>query len=174
MFFALLLLASLAPERVRVLSQEVPVSYLLAFVVGIGGYVVVLVAHAFLWITVIGIPLSGLLYLSFLVAKWLGVAGICLYIGKSIGRLFGRELPPLAAILLGMLPLWALHLVPMFIGGIGFLFAFGFRLLYWVLVEIPAVGLVILTRAGARPRRFAASPLPSAPVPTPPPPAAPD
>lgn len=165
-FFVLLLIAVLVPERVRVLSNEVPLCYPLAFLVGIGGYVAVLVAHALLWITLIGIPISGLLYIAFLCAKWLGVAGICHYIGKGVGRAFGRELSPLAAILIGMLPFWTLHLLPLFLGGIGFLFAFCFRFLYWITVEIPAVGLVILTRGGSRPRARRA-PLPSPPVPAP-------
>src|SRR5262245_29936225 len=152
LFLVLLLLSALAPERVRILSEEVPASYFLAFLVGLGGYVGVLVAHFFLWITLIRIPVSGLLFLAFLVVKWRGVAGTYHYVGRSIGRLFGRELSLLPAILVGFLPFATLYLVPTLVGGIGFLLALGVRTLFWLLVEIPAVGLIILTRIGSRPR----------------------
>jgi len=169
-FLALLLIAALAPDRVRILSEEVHASYLLAFLVGLGGYVGVLVAHLFLWVTVIGIPLSGLVFLAFLVVKWLGVAGIYHYVGRSIGRLFGTDLSLLPAILVAFLPFALLLLVPTFIGGLGFLFALGARALFWLLVEIPAVGLVILTRIGSRPRKDVLWSTPPSPVAAPPPP----
>ncbi len=174
-FLVLLLIAALAPERVRLLSEQAPTSYLLAFLVGLGGYIGVLVAHLLLWITVIGIPLSGLLFLAFLVVKWLGVAGIYHCVGRSIGRLFGKDLSLLPAILVGFLPFALLVLVPTFIGGVGFLFALGARILFWLFVEIPAVGLVILTRVGSRPRgKDVPWPTPPLPIAAPPPPPAPE
>jgi len=172
LFLVLLLLSALAPDRVRILSDEVPASYFLAFLVGLGGYIGVLVAHLLLWITIIGIPVSGLLFLAFLVVKWLGVAGIYHYVGRSLGRLLGTELSLLPAILLGFLPFALLYLIPTLVGGFGFLLALAVRTLFWLLVEIPAVGLAILTRLGSRPRRpdaaWPAPPLPAAPLSPPP------
>ncbi len=149
-FLFLLLFAAVAPRRVRVLSEEASVHYLRAWLTGIAGYVGALLVAGTLAATLLGIPIAVVFYLAFLVLKWLGIAGLCHRLGSSIGRGAGRELSLLGAILLGFLPYALLVLAPLFLGGIGFLFAVVVRLLFWVVVEIPAVGLVILTRAGAR------------------------
>lgn len=169
-FLVILLMAALVPERIRTLSDETPVSILLAYLVGLGGYVVYWVVMAVLVLSVIGMPLSFLLWVTFIGLKWLGLAGIYHYVGRSFGRLVNREFSLLGAILVGFLPFALLVLLPMFIGGIGWLVALGIRFLFWLLVEIPAVGLVILTRGGSRPRKAAGPPIPLAPAsPTPPP-----
>ncbi len=149
-FLLLLLVAGFASDRVRTLSAEAPVSYLWAFLAGLGGYVALWVINVILFVTVVGIPLALVVYAAFIVLKWAGVAGIYHFVGRSVGRLLGRELSLLPAILVGFLPFALLHLLPLLAGGAGILFAVAFRLAFWVFVEIPAVGLVILTRVGSR------------------------
>jgi hypothetical protein len=167
-FFFLLLFAAAAPRRVRVLGDEAGVHYVRAWVFGIATYGGMLLVTGALAATLLGIPIAGVLYLAFLVFKWLGVAGICHRLGASMGKAAGRELSVLGSILVGFLPYAVLVLLPLFLGGVGFAVAIGVRLLFWVTVEIPAVGLVVLTRAGGRPLPGAALPaLPSIdPAPT--------
>lgn len=164
LFFFLLLFATLAPQRVRVISDEAAIGYLRAWLAGVAGYVGVLLLTGTLAATVLGVPIAILLYFVFLVLKWLGIAGICHRVGISLGRGAGRELSPLGSILLGFLPYALLVLAPLFLGGVGFLFAIVVRLMFWVVVEIPAIGLVLLTRAGARSVDRVATPAPPPPA----------
>jgi hypothetical protein len=161
-FFFLLLFAAAAPGRVRVLGEEAGLHYFRAWLTGAAAYAVVLLAEGTLAATILGIPIAGVLYLAFLVLKWLGIAGICHRLGAAMGRTAGRELSLLGSILVGFLPYAILVLLPLFFGGIGFLFALGVRMVFWVTVEIPAAGLIVLTRAGGKP-------VASAPLPLPPP-----
>jgi hypothetical protein len=160
-FFFLLLFAAAAPRRVRLLGEEAALHYLRAWLFGIAGYGGMLLVTGALAATILGIPIAGVLYLAFLVLKWLGIAGICHRLGTAIGKGAGRELSLLGSILVGFLPYAVLVLLPLFLGGLGFAIAIGVRLLFWLTVEIPAVGLVLLTRAGGRPA--ASAPLPSPP-----------
>lgn len=139
-FVCALLLAALVPDRIRLISEEAPARLFTAFVFGLVGYVVFAFAQLFLAITVIGIPLVFLLYLVFVVLKWLAMCGIFHQIGFRIGRAMGRELSLLGAILLGLLPFAILRLVP--VPCVGFSI--------WFLVEILAFGYLILTRVGTR------------------------
>jgi hypothetical protein len=138
-FVCALLLAALVPDRIRLISEEAPARLFSAFVFGLIGYVVFVFAQLFLTITLIGIPLVFLLYLVFVVLKWLAMCGIFHQIGSRIGRALGRELSLLGAILLGLLPFALLRFVP---------FCVGFSI--WFLVEILAFGYLILTRVGTR------------------------
>lgn len=149
-FLLLLLAAALAPNRVRVISEEAPVSLFWAFLAGIGGYAGIALVTGILAMTVIGIPVAVVAYLGFIVLKWLGLAGIYHRIGTGLARSLGRDVSLLGAILLGFLPFALLQLVPLFFGGVGVLLGIGVRLAFWMFVEIPAVGLVLVTRAGGR------------------------
>ena len=164
-FVAALLLAALVPERIRLISEEAPTRLFTAFVFGLVGYVVFVFSELFLAITIIGIPLVFLLYLVFVVLKWLAMCGIFHQIGARIGRSLGREMSLLGGILLGFLPFALLRFVPLCVG---------FSI--WFLVEILAFGYLILTRVGTRgtPGPFAmpqAPPLSPVPDPAPAPPA---
>ncbi len=138
-FICALLLAALVPDRIRLISEDAPVRLFTAFVFGLVGYVVFVFAQLFLTITLIGIPLVFLLYLVFVVLKWMAMCGIFHQIGFRMGKAMGRELSLLGAILLGLLPFALLRFVP---------FCIGFSI--WFLVEILAFGYLILTRVGTR------------------------
>ena len=152
-FVCALLLAALVPDRIRLISEEAPARLFTAFIFGLVGYVVFVFAQLFLAITVIGIPLVFLLYLVFVVLKWLAMCGIFHQIGFRIGKAMGRELSLLGAILLGLVPFAILRLVP--VPCVGFSI--------WFLVEILAFGYLILTRVGTRgspgPTPFSPAPL---------------
>jgi hypothetical protein len=154
-FVVILILVTLVPDRVRTLSDEFPFSYGIAMVAGVGGYIVLWVVNTLLLISVIGIPVVFLLQLVFLVLKVLGLAGILHYTGMRFGRSMGRDLSLLGAILVAYLFFSLALVVPHFFGLVGFLVACGIRLLFWLLFECPAIGLILLTRAGSRPRTIA-------------------
>ena len=150
-FVCALLLAALVPDRIRLISEEAPHRLFSAFVFGLIGYMVFFFAQMFLVLTVIGIPLVFVLYLVFVVLKWLAMCGIFHQIGRRIGRGLGREMSLLGAILLGLLPFALLRFVP---------FCIGFCI--WFLVEILAFGYLILTRVGTRKSSLPAPPQPCA------------
>lgn len=150
-FVCALLLAALVPDRIRLISEEAPHRLFSAFVFGLIGYMVFVFSEMFLTITIIGIPLVFLLYLVFVVLKWLAMCGIFHQVGRRMGRGLGREMSLLGAIFLGMLPFALLRFVP---------FCIGFCI--WFLVEILAFGYLILTRVGTR---ASALPVPPAPPP---------
>jgi hypothetical protein len=154
-FVCALLLSALVPDRIRLISEEAPTRLFSAFIFGLVGYVVFVFAQLFLTITLIGIPLVFLMYLVFVVLKWMAMCGIFHQIGSRMGRAMGRELSLLGAILLGLLPFALLRFVP---------FCVGFSI--WFLVEILAFGYLILTRVGTR---GSPATLPSYPVPPMPP-----
>jgi cytoskeletal protein CcmA (bactofilin family) len=156
-FVCALLLSALVPDRIRLISEEAPVRLFTAFVFGLVGYVVFVFVQLFLTITLIGIPLVFLLYLMFVVLKWMAMCGIFHQIGFRIGNSMGRRLSLLGAILLGLLPFALLRFVP---------FCIGFSI--WFLIEILGFGYLILTRVGTR--GSVGLPLPP---PVSPPPAAP-
>jgi hypothetical protein len=163
-FVCALLLSALVPDRIRLISEEAPTRLFSAFIFGLVGYVVFVFAQMFLFITVIGIPLVFLLYLVFVVLKWMAMCGIFHHIGSRMGRAMGRELSLLGAILVGLLPFALLRFVP---------FCVGFSI--WFLVEILAFGYLILTRVGTRgsPVTLASYPVPPAPPASPQPPPSP-
>ncbi len=162
LFIAFLLLTALVPDRVRTLSTETPVRILPAFFVGILGYVVFLLCMILLILTCIGIPVALLLYFVFTVLKWLGLAGLFHQVGSRLGRMMGREMSLLGGVLLGFLPFAVLYFLPFCIGTI-----------IWVVLDLLAIGLVILTRAGGQATPLAAVLAPVAPPPTSPAAAAP-
>ena len=164
-FVMLLLLAALVPERVRVISEEAPKRLFAAFFVGLLGYLGLWLAIALLSITFVGIFLAWFL---FLVLKWLGIAGMFHFFGHRIGRSMGREISLLGAVLIGFVPFALLILLPSAFGLPGLIVAGVFWFVIWIFLEIPAVGLVILTRGGNPPARpVAVQPAAAAPAPGP-------
>jgi hypothetical protein len=162
-FVCALLLSALVPDRIRLISEEAPHRLFTAFVFGLIGYMVFVFCELFLTLTIIGIPLVFLLYLVFIVLKWLAMCGVFHQIGRRIGRSFGREMSLLGGILLGFLPFALLRFVPLCVG---------FSI--WFLVEILAFGYLILTRVGTRGGPEAKSVPVPAPTPPPAPPPAPE
>jgi hypothetical protein len=160
-FVCALLLAALVPDRIRLISDETPHRFFSALVFGLVGYLVYAITQIFLFFTIIGIPLVFLLYLVFLILKWLGMCGIFHHIGVRIGRGLGREMSLLGAILLGFLPFALLRILPWLLG-----WCVGVAV--WFGIEILAVGYLIVTRVGTR-READLFPPPVRPAPPPPP-----
>jgi len=146
-FALLLLLAALIPERIQVIAGEAPVRYLSAFFVGILGYLGMLIMVGLLAATVIGIPLA---IVGFWVMQWMGVAGIFYAIGHRFGRSFGADLSVLGAVLLTFTLYALIKLSPTPLGFWGLGLSVTIWLLFFFLVQLPAIGLVILTRFGTR------------------------
>jgi hypothetical protein len=167
-FVILLLLVAIVPDRVRTISEETPKRLFAAFFVGLLGYLGLWIAIALLSITIVGIFLALFL---FILLKWLGIAGMFHFFGHRLGRSLGWEFSLLGAVLLGFAPFVALVLLPSAFGLPGLIVAALFWMVIWIFLEIPAVGLVILTRGGNLPARsgppqpVAATPAVSTPVP---------
>jgi hypothetical protein len=148
-FVLLVLLSAVAADRIRVLADEAPVRYVTAFFVGLLGYIVFLSVFSLLALTVVGIPIAIFAWALF---KWLAVAGVFYAIGRRVGRSLGRELSVLGSVLL-MFALYAVALLaPAPLGLVGLVIVATFKLGFLLLVEIPAIGLLLLTRGGSRSR----------------------
>lgn len=165
-FIGIILATVLVPERVLRISEESPVHPGQAFLAGLITYIVLAMVQFFLCVTILGIPLAILLYFVFVAVKWIGLAGLFHQVGRRLGKRFGREMSLLGAVLLGFLPFAVLRLIPLCIGWTA-----------WFLLEILAVGYVVLTRVGGRPigapAPFAAVTVPPAAPPVAPPSASP-
>jgi hypothetical protein len=157
----LMLLVALVPDRIQRIAEEVPVRPVSAFLWGVLAYALLPVAFLLLLVSCIGIPVIPFAYFAFKILKWLGMAGIFLVVGRRIGRMLGRDIPLLGGVLLGMLPFLALRVLPFCVGWFA-----------WFVLEIFAIGFVILTRAG-RPGAALFVPAPVVPVVDPGPPRAP-
>lgn len=161
-FFAIIVIAAIVPERIRRIRDETAARLGLAFLAGLLAYVALPVVFFLLAMTIIGIPVAILVYFVFLIFKWIGLAGLFAEIGRRIGgSLFGREMSLLGGIALGFLPFALVRFVP---------FCVGWTL--WFLLEIVAIGLVIVTRAGS-PAGIVVPPPPMVSADPPPPPATP-
>jgi hypothetical protein len=176
-FIMLLLLAALVPERIRAMGDEAPVRYVPAFFVGILGYLGLLVLFSLLSVTLIGIPLA---LAAIFVLRWLGTAGLFYAIGRRLGRGIGAEMSVFGAVLITFTIYGLLKLAPTPLGIVGLVISGILWTLFFLLIDIPAIGLVILTRMGSRMTNTgllgaAAGAAPSTPVETPPvPPVAPE
>ncbi|MDH3628881.1 MAG: hypothetical protein OEV00_05755 [Acidobacteriota bacterium] len=146
-FLVIGLIAALVPDRVRTIGAVAPLRYGTAFFVGLLGYLGVMVLLTLLSVTVIGLPLG---FALFRVTKWLGVCAVLWAVGHRIGRSFGRDLSVMAATFVGFVPYAILMLAPLWLGVPGLLFSLLAGLFSWVFLEIPALGLVLLTRFGTR------------------------
>jgi hypothetical protein len=175
-FILILLLAVLVPDRIRTIAEAVPSRLVPAFLVGLLGYLGLWIVIALLAVTIVGVPLALML---FVILKWLGITGMFYFLGHRLGRAIGREMSLLGAALLGFLPYALLILLPSAFGLPGLLVAIMFHFMIWLFLEVPAVGLVLLTRAGnPKPQRSvvpatgrpAAEPVAAEPKPPSPPP----
>jgi hypothetical protein len=164
LFVLLLILAALVPERIRAVGEEAPVRYALAFFVGLLGYIGLLIVLGLLTVTVIGLPIA---IFAFVVFKWMGIAGIFFAIGRRLGHGLHREMSLLGAVMLTFGLYALITLLPTALGVLGLLVSFLIGTMFFVLVEVPAVGLVLLTRAGGRAGRVAPVAPPPASVPPP-------
>ena len=86
----------------------------------------------------IGIPLLPFAYFTFLILKWLGMAGFFLFFVRRLGSLVTSRISVLGGVLLGFLLFGVIKLVP-FIGAALWL-GFG-----WY-----GLGLILMTRCGTR------------------------
>jgi hypothetical protein len=146
-FVVILLLAALVPERIRLIADEVPVRIGSAFFVGLLGYIGLLVVMTILAATVVGFPFGLIVFRVF---KWLGIAGIFFAVGRRVGRSIGREMSLLGAVLLVFLPFVALQIVPWLFGPFGWFLGLFLGLLTFLFLEVPALGMILLTRGGTR------------------------
>lgn len=146
-FVLLLLLAALIPERIRLIADEAPVRYLSAFFVGLLAYLGLWVLLVLVSVTVIGLPVA---IVGYYVLKWLGVAGIFYAVGRRLGRGFGREMSLLGALLLTFAIYALVTIATAPLGIVGLLIATLLRVIFFVVVEAPAIGLVLMTRFGTR------------------------
>jgi hypothetical protein len=144
-FLALVGAVTIGPERVDLLARETPVRYFSAFFAGLLGYLAFLMVLALLAVTVIGLP-AGILFFKLL--KWIGIAGIFMSLGRRIGRSLGRDMSPLGAVLLSFGLYAGVVLILGSLGFAGLLLLLFFRMFFWLMFEVPAVGLMILTRFG--------------------------
>jgi len=148
-FVLILILAALVPERIVLIGDEAPIRYAVAFFVGILGYLGMLVIMGLLAATVIGLPLA---IVTFWILKWLGIAGLFFAVGRRLGRAFGREMSLLGAVLLTFALYVAISAAPTPLGLFGLVILILLRCVFFLLIDLPAVGLVILTVAGTRTR----------------------
>lgn len=140
-------ITTVVPERVERIAREAPVNYMSGFFIGLLGYLGGWILLTLLTATVIGLP-AGILF--FKIVKWLGIAGIFLFTGRRLGQLLGREMSPLGAILLCFGLYSAVLITLSWMGPIGLFAILLFKLFFWILFGIPAVGLVLITRFGTR------------------------
>jgi len=161
-FVLILLLAALVPDRIRAIAEATPIRLVPAFFMGLLAYLGLWVVCALLLVTVIGVPLAIFL---FIILKWLGITGMFYFFGNRLGRAVGREMSLLGAVMLGFLPYVLLILLPSAFGLPGLLVAIMIHCMIWLFLEIPGIGLVLLTRAGSPPRQRRAVPKIEEPVP---------
>lgn len=146
-FIMLLLLALVVPDRIRAMGEAAPLRYVPAFFVGILGYLGMLVLFSLLSLTVIGIPLA---IAAVFVLRWLGIAGLFYAIGRRLGRGVGAEMSVIGAVLLSFTLYALLKLAPTPLGVVGLVISGLLWTLFFLLIDVPAIGLLILTRLGTR------------------------
>ena len=149
-FVTMLFLASMVPDRIRVISREAPHRYFSAIFAGFLGLLLWLLILPLLTATVVGLFLGWPLYLML---SWLGRMAILHWIGERIGVSLGLRLSLLGSMFLAFIPYALLKVGPMFVGGyFGLLVAGMFSTLMFLFLDVPGLGLILLTRAGSRPK----------------------
>jgi hypothetical protein len=149
-FVVLLLLVGLVPERVRRIGEEAPLRYLPAFFVGALGYLGFFTLVGLAALSLVAIPLIPLAFLLFHLLKWLGIAGLFYAIGYRLGRVAGRELSVLGAVLAVFAAYALIFAAPTLFGWFGLVLSAAASLLFLLAFAIPGLGLVMLTLAGSR------------------------
>ncbi len=156
-FVLLLLLVALAADRIRVIGDEAPVRYVSALFVGLLGYLGLCIVLSLLSVTLVGLPLA---LVAFYVLRWLGIAGVFFAVGRRLTGSVGREMSVLGSVLLVYAIYVVISLSPTPLGPWGLIVSALLWMIFFVFVDLPAIGLLILTRLGS-PR----SSLPMAPAP---------
>ena len=132
-----LIIAAVAPKNMDFASAEFKTEWAKALGIGFAVAVVNLILVIIFFIGIISIPLALLLWLAWLVTKWMGLAAIFLFVGTKVGKnLFNKDFQPIVSILIAFAFYFVISLVP-FLGAI----------LCW-LIGLTAVGLMVLTRFG--------------------------
>jgi hypothetical protein len=147
------------------MGREAPLHYVPAFFMGVLGYLAMLVLVGLLSFTVVGIPVA---LFAFYVVKWAGIAAIFFAIGNRMGRAAGFTPSVLGAVFLVFAAYVVIMLVPTAFGWFGLVLIGTLKLVFFLLVELPAVGLVMLTRFGGERPDQSAEPLPASPPTNPP------
>jgi len=147
LFVLVVVLALLLPERIRTMGEEAPLRYVAAFFTGLAAYVVLLLLLVPLLITVVGVFLAAFLVW---VLKWLGICAIFYAIGRRLGRAAGFAPSVLGSVLLVFAVFVVLSLAPMALGFPGLLINGVLGFVFLLLVSVPGLGLVILSRFGRR------------------------
>jgi len=147
-FVLLVILAALAPNRIRTIGEASGRQYVAAFFMGLLGYLIFLIVVGLLSLTVIGLPIA---MLGFWIIKWLGIAGIMFSVGHRLGSSSGRDLSVLGSILVSFLFIFLLPTVIATIAGPLGLIVSGFMaMVIFLCLSLPGVGLIFLTRFGTR------------------------
>lgn len=147
LFVLVALVALLLPERIRLMGDEAAVRYVPAFFVGLLSYLVLLLLLAPLALTVVGFFVA--LFLAWVV-KWIGIAALFHAVGQRLGRGTGFSPSILGSILLVFAIFVVISLAPMALGVVGLLISAVLSVVFFLLVSIPGIGLVVLTRCGGR------------------------
>jgi hypothetical protein len=157
-FVILLLITALVPRRLEVIAAAFPRRWGWSILAGLAAYAASVIGCTFLALTFIGIPLAIALGFAMLVIKWVGLASILYLIGTTAGRnLFKRDLSHLAAALGGFAAYALLILVPFF------------GMIFGMVVNVLAVGIVLVTRFGAEEPWGISGAAAAGPEPAPPP-----
>lgn len=137
-FIGILVLTTLVPERVRRLSVEASTRPFLPFFLGLLFWVIGFpLLITLLAMSVIGLLAVPVLVVVLAVLTWLGLAGIFHMVGAGIGRMFGREMSVLGAVVLGFILFGLVKFVPI----VGFV--------VWMLLTWWGFGLLLTCRAGS-------------------------
>jgi len=134
-----MLIALLIPERIERMSEELDTRWPASIGFGLLSCVVVVIVCIGLFITIIGIPFTILVYL---LAKLLGLAGVTamlMLLGRKLGTeigLLGEHSTLLASVMLGFAVLALIRFIPIF------------GELVWTLLGIVGLGLTVVTRLG--------------------------
>ena len=87
---------------------------------------------------------------AFYVLKWMGIAAIFFAVGSRLGRAVGASLSVLGSVLLVFAVYVVLMMAPTPLGWMGLAVVAVLKLIFFLAFEVPAVGLVILTRLGTQ------------------------
>ena len=142
-FIVILACLALAPHQVQELSERIGPGYVRALFIGLVAHAALFAIGLLLAITVIGLPVLLALLAAFWLLRILGRAGLFHAVGRGLGRGLSREMSLVGATLLGFVP-WALLVVlPYFFGFAGLIVAIAVRMVLWLLVDFPAIGVVL-------------------------------
>ncbi len=163
-FVVLLLIAAIASERVKTIGDALGPNLGLALLIGFLAHAAVLVIYALLAMSMVGLPLIPLVFFLFVFVRMFGRAGVLYLIGRQIGLGFGWKMSVLGGLALGFVPYLLLSTLPFFFGLVGLIVGLFFALILKILIDWPALGVVLLTSFGS-PSRGPAEPDCSPPPP---------